>query len=80
MEMSVQAMDEMQCFTKKGEKGLFQDPFKDFTYYRSEIHGAVVGSALGVTFLCLGHIMAKRQSVGTTPVVRGLANRFDKNI
>ncbi len=66
------------CVTKKGEKGPFQDPFKDFTYYRSENHGSVVGNVLWIPFLCIGHIMAKRQSVGTTAVVRELANSLDK--
>ncbi len=31
-------------FTNKGEKGDIQDLFKDFTNYRSETHGAVVGN------------------------------------
>ncbi len=57
---------------------LFQDPVKDFTHYRGETHGVVVGNVLRVTFLCIGHIMAKRQSVGTPTVVRKLANSLDK--
>ncbi len=38
----------------------------------------VVGNALWVIFLCIEHIMAKRQSIGTTVVVRELANSLDK--
>ncbi len=64
----------------EGGKGLFlkKNTFKDFTYYRNETHGAIVGKDLWVTSLYIGHIMAKRQSVGTTAVVGGLANSFDK--
>ncbi len=33
---------------------------------------------LWIPFSCIGHIMAKRQSVDTTAVVRELANSLDK--
>ncbi len=47
--------DDINCFTKKGEMGLFLEPFKDLTYYRSETNGTVVGNALCVTsFYILG--------------------------
>ncbi len=58
--------------------GLFQNPFKDFTYYKSETHGAVVEKVVRVIFLCIGHIMAKHQSVAITPVVREFVNNLDK--
>ncbi len=38
------------CFTKKGEKCPFQDPFKYSKYYRIENHGAVVGNVLWIAF------------------------------
>ncbi len=57
------------CIAKKGEQGHFQDPFKECTYCRSGTHGAVVGNVLRIAFLCI---------VGTTTVVRELANSLDK--
>ncbi len=67
------------CVTKEGEKSPFEDPFKAFTYYRSETHGAVVGNVLWIaSFMFWAYVMAKRQSEGTTPVVRELANSLDK--
>ncbi len=66
------------CFTKKGETGPLQDPFKDFMYYRIETHWVVLGDVLWFTFLCIGHIMAKRQSIGATAFVEELANSLGK--
>ncbi len=45
---------------------------------RNKTHGAVVRNVLWATFLCIGHMVAKRQSIGATAVVRESANRLDQ--
>ncbi len=39
-----------------------------------QLNGTVVGTYSGSYVLCTGHIMAERQPVGTTGVVKELAN------
>ncbi len=63
---------------ERGEEGLLKIIFKDLTYERSKTHRVVVRNVLWATVLCIGHMVAKRQSIGTTAVVRESANRLDK--
>ncbi len=52
------------------------DLFRELTLNRNEAHRTVDGNVLWVTFLCIGQVMAKGESVGTIADVKELANSF----